>query len=151
MSKLAREPLLSEEERDAEAQPETASALGIRPPGRVGSGLRHDANGGEHEPPSSGSGSSWSGEADAEVVIDRGIGAGAKIPIRQYIAPIEDLRLSMRGYNCLRRSGLVTLGQVIEKTREELLSLRNFGGSSYVELRERLDQLEIRPLERGVN
>ena len=56
---------------------------------------------------------------------------------------IEDLNLSMRAYNCLRRSGLMTVGQVIEKGEEELLSLQNFGRKSYDELRERLDQLGI--------
>ncbi|MDZ7727740.1 MAG: DNA-directed RNA polymerase subunit alpha C-terminal domain-containing protein [Dehalococcoidia bacterium] len=54
---------------------------------------------------------------------------------------IEDLQLSVRAYNCLKRSGLMTVGQVLEKSEDELLSLRNFGRKSYDELRDRLIEL----------
>ena len=59
----------------------------------------------------------------------------------RYNTPIEDLNLSVRAYNCLKRSGLMTVGQVLEKTEDELLGLRNFGRKSYDELRERLIEL----------
>jgi DNA-directed RNA polymerase subunit alpha len=49
----------------------------------------------------------------------------------------------MRAYNCLRRSGLITIGQVLEKSEEELLALRNFGRKSYDELRDKLDEMNI--------
>ncbi len=52
--------------------------------------------------------------------------------------PIETLNLSVRAYNCLKRSGLTTIGLVLEKSEEELLALRNFGEKSYEELRDRL-------------
>jgi DNA-directed RNA polymerase alpha subunit len=52
--------------------------------------------------------------------------------------PIEQLDLSVRAYNCLKRSGLMTVGAVLEKSEEELLSLRNFGEKSYMELRDKL-------------
>ena len=52
--------------------------------------------------------------------------------------PIETLNLSVRAYNCLKRSGLTTVGLVLEKSEEELLALRNFGEKSYEELRDRL-------------
>ena len=63
--------------------------------------------------------------------------------------PIEDLNLSMRAYNCLRRSGLITIAQVLEKSEEELLALRNFGRKSYDELREKLDELGLLPIDRS--
>ena len=53
----------------------------------------------------------------------------------RYHTPIEALQLSVRAYNCLRRSGLMTVGQVLERTEDELLALRNFGHKSYDELR----------------
>lgn len=56
----------------------------------------------------------------------------------RYNTSIEDLNLSVRAYNCLKRSGLMTVGQVLEKNEEELLSLRNFGEKSYWELMDRL-------------
>jgi DNA-directed RNA polymerase subunit alpha len=70
-----------------------------------------------------------------------GIGAtptGLLLPHDRYNTPIEELNLSVRAYNCLKRSGLMTVGQVLEKSEEELLALRNFGRKSYDELRDRL-------------
>ena len=55
-----------------------------------------------------------------------------------YDTPIEALGLSARAFNCLKRSGLQTVGAVLEKSEEELLALRNFGDKSYRELSERL-------------
>ena len=63
---------------------------------------------------------------------------GLPITPERYHAPIENLDLSQRAYNSLRRSGLMTIGQVLERTEKELLDLRNFGRKSYDELRARL-------------
>ncbi len=63
------------------------------------------------------------------------------MPPDRYNTPIEDLALSVRAYNCLKRSGLMTVGQVLEKSEDELLALRNFGRKSYDELRDRLIEL----------
>lgn len=73
--------------------------------------------------------------------LERGLGIGSTLPPDRYNTPIEDLNLSVRAYNCLKRSGLMTVGQVLEKSEDELLSLRNFGRKSYDELRERLVEL----------
>ncbi len=81
--------------------------------------------------------------------VERGLGAGRQLPPDKYNMPIEDLNLSMRAYNCLRRSGLMTVGQVLEKSEEELLALRNFGRKSYDELRERLDEMNLLPIDAG--
>ena len=68
-----------------------------------------------------------------------------------YSLPIADLNLSMRAANVLRRGGLVTVGQVLTKTEEELLSLRNFRRRDYLVLREKLDELGILPNDGSVN
>ena len=81
--------------------------------------------------------------------VERGLGAGLQLAPDKYHMAIEDLNLSMRAYNCLRRSGLMTVGQVLEKSEEELLALRNFGRKSYDELRERLDELGLLPADSG--
>jgi DNA-directed RNA polymerase subunit alpha len=81
--------------------------------------------------------------------VERGLGAGIQLTPDKYNMAIEDLNLSMRAYNCLRRSGLVTVGQVLEKSEEELLALRNFGRKSYDELRERLDEMSLLKLDSG--
>lgn len=81
---------------------------------------------------------SWS---DTQPGIARPGGAGAGYPPERYNIPIEDLALSVRAYNCLKRSGLMTVGQVLEKSEDELLGLRNFGRKSYDELRDRLIEM----------
>ena len=81
-------------------------------------------------------------------VVERGLGAGVVLTPERYNMPIEDLSLSMRAYNCLRRSGLMTVGQVLEKSEEELLSLRNFGRKSYDELKDKLNEMDLLPSER---
>jgi len=79
--------------------------------------------------------------------VPMSIGAGSASPTGmlmapdRYNTPIEDLQLSVRAYNCLKRSGLMTVGQVLEKNEDELLGLRNFGRKSYDELRDRLIEL----------
>jgi len=69
---------------------------------------------------------------------DRGLGFGSQLPADRYNIPIEDLQLSVRAYNCLKRSGLMTVGQVLERSEDELLNLRNFGRKSYDELKQKL-------------
>jgi DNA-directed RNA polymerase subunit alpha len=74
-------------------------------------------------------------------VVEHGVGRGLALPADKYHTPIEDLNLSVRAYNCLKRSGLMTVGQVLEKSEDELLTLRNFGQKSYDELKARLVEL----------
>lgn len=60
------------------------------------------------------------------------------IPQRLYEMPIEDLNLTVRAYNCLKRAGITKVGQVLEMSEDDLLGVRNFGHKSLDELRERL-------------
>ncbi len=71
-------------------------------------------------------------------LVGRGLGSASALAPDRYNTPIEDLNLSVRAYNCLKRSGLMTVGAVLEKNEDELLALRNFGRKSYDELREKL-------------
>jgi DNA-directed RNA polymerase subunit alpha len=75
-------------------------------------------------------------------VVEHGVGRGLSLPVDKYNTPIENLSLSVRAYNCLKRSGLMTVGQVLEKSEDELLALRNFGQKSYDELKARLIELD---------
>jgi DNA-directed RNA polymerase subunit alpha len=74
-------------------------------------------------------------------IVERGLGVGAALSPDRYNTPIEQLNLSVRAYNCLKRSGLMTVGQVLEKSEDDLLALRNFGRKSYDELRAKLIQM----------
>jgi DNA-directed RNA polymerase subunit alpha len=80
-------------------------------------------------------------------VVERGLGLGAALEPDRYNTPIEDLDLSVRAYNCLKRSGLMTVGQVLERNEDELLALRNFGRKSYDELKEKLVSKGFLPVE----
>jgi DNA-directed RNA polymerase subunit alpha len=62
------------------------------------------------------------------------------VPSHVLDMPIEQLDLSQRTYNCLKRSQITKVGQVMQMSEDELLSLRNFGQKSLEELRERLRQ-----------
>lgn len=55
--------------------------------------------------------------------------------------PIEALDLSERPRNCLRRAQVQTVGELIEKTEEDLLNITNFGMKSLEEVVAKLDEL----------
>ena len=65
------------------------------------------------------------------------------ISVEEYHRSIDELQLSVRAHNCLKRSGLMVVGQILEKSEDELLTLRNFGEKSYIELVERLHEMDI--------
>lgn len=58
-------------------------------------------------------------------------------------APIEDLELSVRSYNCLKRQGINALDQLVEQTEADLLNIRNFGAKSIEEVKDRLAQMDL--------
>ena len=65
------------------------------------------------------------------------------IPDEKYNMPVEQLDLSVRTMNCLRRSNITTVGELIGKGSKELLKLRNFGQKSYQEIENRLATMEL--------
>lgn len=65
----------------------------------------------------------------------------SEIPSRVYDTPIEELELSVRAYNCLKRAGITKVGEILERLKkgtDEILAIRNFGQKSLDELMERL-------------
>ena len=65
------------------------------------------------------------------------------IPKDLFNMPVEQLDLSVRAMNCLRRSGITTVGELVSTGKNELLSLRNFGQKSKQEVEERLKALGL--------
>jgi DNA-directed RNA polymerase subunit alpha len=65
------------------------------------------------------------------------------IPQELYNMPVEQLNLSVRTMNCLRRGNIATVGEVINKGEKGLMTLRNFGVKSLQELEERLKELGL--------
>ena len=54
--------------------------------------------------------------------------------------PIEELELGVRSYNCLKRVGIETIGDLVVKTEQELAAIPNFGKKSIEEVKETLAQ-----------
>ena len=65
------------------------------------------------------------------------------IPASQYNMTVESLSLTARTLNCLKRAQINKVGEVLEKSRDELLRIRNFGEKSLFELDDRLRELGI--------
>ena len=54
--------------------------------------------------------------------------------------PIEDLELSERPRNCLKRAQVNTVGELLQKSEDDLLAITNFGQKSLDEVIEKLDE-----------
>jgi len=54
--------------------------------------------------------------------------------------PVEDLLLSQRPFNCLKRAQINTIGDLVARTEEELMGLPNFGKQSIDEVKAKLDE-----------
>jgi DNA-directed RNA polymerase subunit alpha len=56
---------------------------------------------------------------------------------------IEDLDLSVRSYNCLKRAGINTVEELTQKTEEDMMKVRNLGKKSLKEVKTKLDELSL--------
>jgi len=54
--------------------------------------------------------------------------------------PIEELQLSVRAYNCLKRAQINSVSDLLDYTQEDLLEIKNFGQKSAEEVIEALQQ-----------
>lgn len=57
--------------------------------------------------------------------------------------PIEELDLTVRSYNCLKRQGVNTIGQLTECSEADLLNIRNFGAKSIEEVKDKLQAMGL--------
>jgi len=65
------------------------------------------------------------------------------IPPEQYLMPLDQLNLSTHTYNSLRRGGVTTLGQILEKGLDGLCALAGFGAKSREEVETALKRLDL--------
>jgi DNA-directed RNA polymerase subunit alpha len=56
---------------------------------------------------------------------------------------IEELNLSVRSYNCLKREGINTVGDLVQRSEAELMDIRNFGQKSIDEVKAKLEELGL--------
>jgi DNA-directed RNA polymerase subunit alpha len=75
---------------------------------------------------------------DEAEVWKRSTSSEVAIPPHLYEASIDDLQLSARAYNCLKRAGITKIGLLLEMDKMDLLGIRNVGEKVIQELTERL-------------
>lgn len=73
-----------------------------------------------------------------------GADSGTPLPLSPNLQlPIEDMDLSVRSYNCLKREGVSTVGELVQKTEQDLLDIRNFGQKSIEEVKQKLAEMGL--------
>ena len=78
------------------------------------------------------------GFGEAAATTDGGGGAEPALAHGMENFPIEELELGVRSYNCLKRVGIETIGDLVTKTENELAAIPNFGKKSIEEVKETL-------------
>ncbi len=78
-------------------------------------------------------------DAIVEVEDDKEISGTEEI----LFTTIEDMDLSARSLNCLRKAEIAYVGELIQKSEDDLLNLENFGKRSLLEIRERVEEMEL--------
>jgi DNA-directed RNA polymerase subunit alpha len=76
---------------------------------------------------------------DVEIMVDKAEDTKDKV----LDLPIEELDLSVRSYNCLKRAGINTVEELIKKTEEDMMKVRNLGKKSLEEVKSKLDELGL--------
>ncbi len=60
-----------------------------------------------------------------------------------YDTTIEELELSVRSSNCLKRAGINSAGELVSKTEDDLMKVRNLGKKSLQEIKDKLDEIDL--------
>ncbi len=66
-----------------------------------------------------------------------------ELPSKGQQMMIEDLDLSVRSYNCLKRAGIQTVDELTQKTEDEMMRVRNLGKKSLKEVKDKLIELGL--------
>lgn len=77
--------------------------------------------------------------ADKDILIARKEDEKSKL----YEKTIEEMELSVRSYNCLKRAGIATVGDLAKKTRSDMLKVRNMGAKSLEEVIKKMESYGI--------
>ena len=85
----------------------------------------------------------------AAAVVEEEVVADVEVPT----ISIEDLELSVRAYNCLKRASINNMAELLKKSEHDLLNIKNFGKKSSDEVIEKLHQfgLDLMPNPEGVD
>jgi DNA-directed RNA polymerase subunit alpha len=63
--------------------------------------------------------------------------------IANFSMPIEEMELTVRSYNCLKREGIHTVGELVSRSEADLLDIRNFGQKSIDEVKMKLSTMGL--------
>ena len=77
--------------------------------------------------------------ADTNILVARKEDERTKL----FEKPIEEMELSVRSYNCLKRAGIETIGDLAKKTRADMLKVRNMGAKSLEEVIQKMESYGI--------
>ena len=76
---------------------------------------------------------------NTQVMVDK-----EEVPTSKHAdTPIEELDLSVRSYNCLKRAGINSVQELTERTETQMMSVRNLGRKSLDEIQEKLAVLGL--------
>jgi DNA-directed RNA polymerase subunit alpha len=76
--------------------------------------------------------------------ISRGGPGSAEAQLEQKLnMPVSELRLSVRANNCLESDGIMTVRDLVQRTEDQLLEVRNFGETTLSEVREKLHSMNL--------
>lgn len=76
---------------------------------------------------------------DAEIMVEKEEDKKEKV----LEMTIEELDLSVRSYNCLKRAGINTVQELIQKSEEDMMKVRNLGRKSLEEVQSKLAELNL--------
>lgn len=82
-------------------------------------------------------------EEDEPVEDESIFATGAEEDNAELDKQIEDLDLSVRSYNCLKRAGIHSVRQLVEYSENDLLNIRNFGVKSIEEVKDKLETMGL--------
>ncbi len=71
--------------------------------------------------------------------------APTAVDLRKTLAlPISVLDLSLRASNCLEAEGIQTIGELVRRSEDEMVKLKNFGKTSFKEVEKKLSTLDLK-------
>ena len=76
---------------------------------------------------------------NAEILVEKEVGTKEKVLEQS----IEELDLSVRSYNCLKRAGINTVEDLANKTEDDMMKVRNLGKKSLDEVKAKLEELGL--------
>ena len=79
----------------------------------------------------------FSGRQEAEAPVEEAA------PFSDWDIPVDELDLSVRSYNCLKRAGISKISELLQKTEDEIMNMRNLGKKSVDEIKEKLAERNL--------